>query len=85
MQKRFVPSRKRKHLHDACEACCGALRALELAWRIPEEDAGPNDHVTRAIELLRETLGELRLVEVGSEARVREFVLPTNPGPDKSE
>lgn len=63
----------------AFELCCGILRSLEVAGvqAEQEEDDQRQRHIGCAIELLRETISELRAVaESAPNALAAGFILP---------
>jgi hypothetical protein len=64
----------------AFEACCGALRALELALRDGDEAAERLLHLERAGEQLRGILTELRLAAEGEPGLLASgAILPASP------
>jgi hypothetical protein len=87
MQKLGPSTRARNELLSAIEACCGALRGVEVAAAL---SAGQDEHrdqqFARAVELLRETISELRSLR-GQSSKLAEagFVVPTRSRMDRRE
>jgi hypothetical protein len=83
MQKLTTSRRAGDQLIRALDACCGALRSLEVAGvrAADEHDDELQLHIARAIKALRKTIAELRVLsEADSSARAAGFVLPSGQG-----